>query len=77
MTALGCEVEGLSLDTGRVHNVPFQVVLLELGVLRLVLGHRLDGIGSMLWLSCTGDIGKPGKNQRLLVDELLPGKVGQ
>lgn len=54
-------VEGLSLDTGRVHGPPFQVHLGQLGVRRVVrlLGHRLDGLGAVDGLLRPGDIRQP------------------
>jgi len=37
VTTVGGEVECLGLNTGAIHNVPFQVVLLQLGI-GLLLG---------------------------------------
>lgn len=60
MPALGGKVKGLCLDTGRVHRVPFQVLLFELCVWRVLGldGDRLDGIRAVLWLGSAGDIGE-------------------
>ena len=55
-------VEGLGLDTGRVHGLPFQVLLTQLSVWRVVglLRHGLDGVGAIDGLLGTGYMSKPG-----------------
>jgi hypothetical protein len=60
-------VEGLGLDTGRVHSRPFQVLLPQLGVRRLVglLRHGLDGIGAIDGLLGAGYMSKPADNVSL------------
>jgi hypothetical protein len=60
-------VEGLGLDTGRVHSRPFQVLLPQLGVRRLVglLRYGLDGIGAIDGLLGAGYMSKPADNVSL------------
>ncbi|SRR6266480_2033668 len=55
-------VEGLGLDTGRVHGLPFQVLLAQLSVWRFVglLRHGLDGVGAIDGLLGTGYMSKSG-----------------
>ena len=61
MAAVGHEVPGLSLDTGRVDCDPLHVILGQLGVgLGLCLvADGLDGRGSIDGLLSAGDIGQP------------------
>lgn len=60
MTALSSEIECLGLDTGRIHDSPLHVVLLQLGEgsLFCLLRNRLDGLRAILRLRGAGDIGQ-------------------
>ena len=54
-------IEGLSLDTGRVHDPPFQVLLQQLCVRYLIdlLRHGLDGFGAIDGFLGAGYMSKP------------------
>jgi hypothetical protein len=59
LAIVGSHVEGLRLDVGRVHDLPAEVVLSELGVGHILglLRDGLDGFGAILAL-CDADAGK-------------------
>ena len=65
--ALGEEVEGLRLDAGRVHGLPFQVVLRELREGRLLRldGHGAEGGGAVDRLGRPGDIGDSARSAEI------------
>lgn len=58
---LGHEVETEGLNRGRVHGVPFHVIVGELGVRGCLglLGDRADVGWAIDWLLGAGDIGQP------------------
>lgn len=60
VTRVRVEVEGLCLNVGIVQGLPFEVLLGQLGESRLagVLSNRLDCLGTVDGLFCTGDGGQ-------------------
>ena len=73
MAAVGHEVPGLSLDTGRVDCDPLHVVLGQLGVgLGLcLLADGLNGRGSIDGFLGAGDIGQPEVQSALDMQSLF------
>jgi hypothetical protein len=61
VAAVGDEVPGLSLDTGRVDCVPLHVISGQLGVglCLCLLADGLDGRGAIDGLLGAGDVGQP------------------
>lgn len=65
VTIVRRQIKGLSLDTGRVHGLPFQVIAGDLRV-RDVLCFFSDGPDSRRaidGLLCAGDVGQPGDGE--------------
>jgi len=80
VTTVGCKVECLGLDTGAIHDVPFQVILLQFGIGLLLglLGDRSYRAGSVLWFGGSGHIGEPAttKTSSALVNRASRESIG-
>lgn len=59
------EIEGLRLDAGRFHRLPFHVITGEfrIGCRLGLFGDRLDGRGAIDGLLGAGNIGEPDEEQ--------------
>jgi hypothetical protein len=59
------EVEGLGLDAGPLHGLPFQVILCQLSVWRFLrlLRDGLDGFGSVDGLLSAGNSGEAAEKK--------------